>query len=107
METQQEVQGSEERERESSLSDEILAMLVELPATVPDFDRYLAEETMELGVCPSSLSDEILTMLVELPASVPDFDRDLVGAIELGVGSSSLRRDLGDARRVAGDGAGP
>ena len=46
-------------------------------------------------------------MLVELPATVPDLDRDLVGAIELGVCSSSLRRDLGDARRVAGDGAGP
>jgi len=80
-------------------------MLVELPATVPDFDRDLAE-TVELGVCPSSLRDEILAMLVELPATVPDFDRDLVAAIELGVCPSSLRRDLGDARRVAGDGAG-
>jgi len=31
-------------------------MLVELPATVPDLDRDLAE-TVELGMCPSSLSD--------------------------------------------------
>ena len=42
----------------NSMIDEILAMLVELPATVPDFDRDLAE-TAELGVCPSSLRRDL------------------------------------------------
>jgi len=54
----------------SSLLDEILAMLVELPAAVPVFLRYLAN-MLERDACLSPLLDEILAMLVELPGHCP------------------------------------
>jgi len=85
-----------------SLKNELVARLV-----ASSLLGLRVRHTREHGACLSSLLDEILATLVELPAVVPEIVRDLADMVGPGSCLSPFgKRDLGVARRVAGDGAG-